>query len=106
MNEITKIVRVEDMPSDDMRLVAESCGLDVALRLMQGVGGMSIYVPKNPFVILLERIIRQNEEINYKELAMATGMTERYVRNLARRVRNADKQRDIFEYAEDKQDDA
>ena len=98
MNDIIKDIRIEDMPSDDMRLVAESCGLDVALKLMSRIGGTSIYIPKNPFALLISRILRQGKDVDYKKIAVATGMTERYVRNIARRVKEAnERQRSLFD---------
>jgi len=38
-------VELEDFKSTNMRLVAETCGIDIAIKLMQELSGIVIYVP-------------------------------------------------------------
>lgn len=91
-------IQIADMPSDDMRLVAEVCGLDVAVRLMQGMGGMSVYVPKNSFALVVERYLRKQKSPDFKAVALAAGVSERSVRAIWRRLNGGElKQIDIFE---------
>ena len=92
INDMLKNVTTQDMPSEDMRLVAETCGINVAIKLMKGMGGTAIYIPKHPYFKLVEKIIKEFDNINYKEVALAFGVTERHVRNIWRQNRAKEKQ--------------
>jgi hypothetical protein len=46
MNEWINELRIEDIQSEHMRAVAESCGIKDAISLMLNVPGIEIYVPK------------------------------------------------------------
>jgi len=81
-NEYISRIKIEDMPSDDMKIVAEGCGIDVAMNLMRNCGGLSLYIPKQPYYKLINRIIAEQKIINPKEIAMAFGVSERYVRGI------------------------
>jgi len=96
LDEIIKDLNIEDMPTGDMQLIAESCGLDVAIKLMREMGGMSIYIPKYPYFKLIERILSEKRIINYKKLAMLFGVTERYVLKILSQKRENDKQEKLF----------
>ena len=72
-------VQPEDL-GGDMGLVASQCGLDVAVRLVQAMGGTQLSVPKYALKRAAVRFIRaQYDGTNAKSLALATGMTERFV---------------------------
>lgn len=43
---------VEDMPNEEMRWVAEDCGLDVAIEMIRHLRGIRVYVPNIEFEIL------------------------------------------------------
>lgn len=72
-------VTPEDLDGD-IALVAEQCGLDVAVRLVTRVGGTQLSVPKYAFKRAAIRFVREHYDgNNAKMLALATGMTERFV---------------------------
>lgn len=72
-------VQSEDL-GGDMGIVTEQCGLDVAVRLVQRMGGTQISVPKYALKRAAVRFIRARYDgTNAKALALATGMTERFV---------------------------
>lgn len=98
VNQIIDQVSIDDMPSDDMKLVAKYCGVDVAVRLMQNMGGLPIYVPKNPFALVVERILKKERNPDFKDIATSCSVTERYVRNIWRKINAGDnRQNDLFE---------
>jgi len=69
----------EDLDGD-VGLVAEECGMDVAVQLVAAMGGTKLSVPKSAFKRAAVRYIRARYNgTNAKILAMATGMTERFV---------------------------
>lgn len=45
MDEWTKNIKPEDITSENMRLIAEQCGVEVALSLMDKMAGVVLYVP-------------------------------------------------------------
>ena len=72
-------VTPEDLEGD-IGLVAEQCGIDVAVNLVMKVGGTQLSVPKYALKRAAIRYIRAHYDgTNAKKLAMATGMTERFV---------------------------
>lgn len=69
----------EDLEGD-IGLIAEQCGVRVAVMLVQRVGGTQLSVPKYAFKRAAVRYIRAHYDgTNAKALALATGMTERFV---------------------------
>jgi Mor family transcriptional regulator len=75
-----KEIAIEDMPNNDLRLVAESCGIEVAVSLMENMSGIAIYVPKLGDKLLKKRyIIRHYNGHNAKELALLLGMAEKFI---------------------------
>lgn len=77
--EILATVTVEDLP-EDMQLVADSIGLGATIDLMTGCAGLTLNIPKRGFIKAARRyIIRRYDGTNSKDLALACGMTERFV---------------------------
>lgn len=77
-------ISIEDMPNDDMRLVAETIGIEHAVALMQHLSGLSIYIPKNSMKRIYRRIIKTRcNGSNARRLAVELGLTESYVRTVA-----------------------
>lgn len=80
MKELKNEIKIEDLPNKDMRLVAESCGVEVALSLLKHMSGVSLYIPKKDIKAALDRYIRDNYTgKNAKELALRFGKSERYI---------------------------
>jgi hypothetical protein len=48
-------VTIDDLPTEDIKLIAEIAGLDVALKLTIQFGGESIYFPKMDTLIVKKR---------------------------------------------------
>lgn len=76
-----EILKPEELPGD-LQLVARECGLDVALKLAEKLGGINIYV--SPLKSVLKKrkkeFIRENfNGANCKELAVLTGYSEMQV---------------------------
>lgn len=73
----------EDMPNNDLRLVAESCGIEIAIRLLEELPGISIFIPKSGFKRIVEGKIREGYNgTNAKELALMYGVSERHIYNI------------------------
>lgn len=72
-------VTPEDL-GGDIGLVAEQCGVDVAVQLVQRMGGTQLSIPKYALKRAAIRYIRAHYDgANAKLLVLATGMTERFV---------------------------
>lgn len=72
-------VTPEDL-TGDIGLVAEQCGLDVAVRLATHMGGTQLWLPKYAFKRAAIRYVRAHYDgTNAKVLALAIGTTERFV---------------------------
>lgn len=79
---------IEDMPNADMKLVAECCGIEIALKLLTSLPGISISVPKFGIrKIARDYIIKNYNGKNAKKLAFETGLTENYIYKILREER-------------------
>ncbi|HNW37161.1 MAG TPA: Mor transcription activator family protein [Candidatus Ozemobacteraceae bacterium] len=77
-------ITIDDMPNDDMRLVAETLGVQVAVDLLRHLGGITLSIPKRGLGKLAERLIRaEYDGSNAKRLAVQYGVTERFVQIVA-----------------------
>lgn len=81
--EILKTITLADITHQDMRLVAETCGIDVALALYSNLTGVTISIPRNALREFQERFIRENKhQFRAKELAVMLNLSERFVEQL------------------------
>jgi Mor family transcriptional regulator len=87
---LTDLIAFEDL-SPDMRLVAESCGMDVAITLIRNCPGISIYVPRaDKMTALVRRYIQQRYEgrsigeAEIKQLAIELQKSPSFVRQVVR----------------------
>ena len=76
-----KQVGIEDMPNEDMRLVAELCGLEVAVALLRNMSGISIYIPKpGANLRFIRRFVKRfYNGHNAKLLAVELDVSERFI---------------------------
>jgi Mor family transcriptional regulator len=71
-------ITLEDMPNNDLKLVAEHCGIAVAITLIENMGGLSIYIPGETFSFRkpMKRYIAKTwDGKNTKELARELGVS-------------------------------
>lgn len=98
-----KEITIQDMPNGDMRLVAELCGVEIAVKLMEQLGGVNIYIPKLLEKRLMEAYVQRHYTgSNAKELAIKMGKSVRFVYGLVesnRASKNGGAQTDLFDSA-------
>ncbi len=86
MDVFTK-VEINDL-TDDLKLIANACGIDTVRMLLRYCAGMSIYIPK---IARLERFIlryiKENSEKSFKQIARELGVTEQFVKKLFRQMK-------------------
>lgn len=79
-DDILQLVTIEDIKHPDLLLVAETCGLSVALSLYKNLMGVGISIPKNALREFQESFIIENENrYRAKDLAIMLNMHERSV---------------------------
>lgn len=79
-----QLITINDMPSGTFQLVADNCGLDVAVSLLLNMGGITISVPSNGLEALDRRIILKEYDykaLTIKKLAIKLNLSEKTVRN-------------------------
>ncbi|ROL56277.1 hypothetical protein D9V84_08900 [Bacteroidetes/Chlorobi group bacterium Naka2016] len=87
MKDIFSKVEVEDL-TDDLKLVANACGIETARNLLRHCAGMSIYIPKIARLDkFIERYIKENSTKNFKIIANELGVTEQFIKKLFRQMR-------------------
>ena len=74
---------IDDMPNEDLKLVAELCGVDVARSLIENLEGVTIYIPKYSYRHLIKQYIHKHfDGTNAKKLALELKISERMVYKL------------------------
>lgn len=51
-------IRIEDMPNDDLKTIAERAGIKSAIALIFCTGGITVTIPRIPFKSAKERYIK------------------------------------------------
>lgn len=81
--EILETLTIQDIKHQDLRMVAELCGLDVAIKLYQRMAGITISIPRNALREFQEKYILENRNtVRAKELALMLNLTERTVEQI------------------------
>ncbi len=74
-------MKPEELPGD-LQLVARECGMEVALKLAERMGGVGIYVRPLDSLISSKKkefVRRHFDGANHKELAITVHWSERYI---------------------------
>ena len=71
---------IGDMPNADMRLVAEACGVETAVKLLTELPGIHISIPKAGVRRVIWAYVRKNYNgKNIKKLALEVGLSENWL---------------------------
>lgn len=71
-----------EMPNEDLRLVASLCGVHIAVALMEQLAGININIPKRSFMLLKKKYILENYDgtaLSVKKIALECDISQRYV---------------------------
>lgn len=82
------------LPNEDLKIVAELIGLDVAIKMMDEIPGLIINIPKNGFRKARESYIAKNYDGGKKsriKLALECEVTEGYIRKIGRKYKIQEK---------------
>jgi Mor family transcriptional regulator len=82
MNLLDKNIKltIDDLPNEDLVLVAKSCGIEVATQLMVNLQGLTISIPRSAMRKIICKYISENYNgKNVKQLALECGVSTRYV---------------------------
>lgn len=93
-------VTINDIP-EGMKLVADLCGLDVAVLLLQNLKGITISIPSNGFEQIEKKIILQEFDgttDTLKKLALQLDLNEKTVRGILKKynLETTDGQLNLF----------
>lgn len=81
--DILNTITIEDIKHPDLRLIAERCGLEVAIKFYQNLRGITISIPNNALREFQESFILQNKsKYRTKELALMLSLNERTVEQI------------------------
>lgn len=77
----------DDMPNEDLQLIAECCGTEVAIKLLQEMGGVTLNIPKLGGKRLYYRYIKEvcdGTASSMRRIALHLGVSESYVQKIYR----------------------
>ena len=101
---VAENMTIEDIPSEGMRMIAEDCGIEVALKIMQKLAGTRFSVPRYWHKIVAEKYIVANASKPVNALAVDVGLSDTMVlRTLNKKVTEIGKpiQRTVFDYLDE-----
>lgn len=76
-------ITVNDIKHNDLRMIAEELGLEVALSFYEKFAGINILVPFNALREFQVEYIKKNQNnLHTKELALRLGITDRMVQEV------------------------
>lgn len=83
-----KDITADDMPNEELRILASFCGVEFVIHLMEQASGLNINIPKFPFRKLKEKYILENcngEKASAIKFAMECDVTVKHVYNILRK---------------------
>ena len=81
-------INMENLPNDDLKIVAETIGLDPTITLMCELSGMMISIPKRATLKAKVDYVMKHYDGSKKsryELSRACGLSENYIYRIARK---------------------
>ena len=83
---LIKKMGIDQMPNDDLKVVAKECGTDVALALLKNLPGAVINIPKRAFNKVADQFVIGNfNGHNAKQLARVCGYSLNHIYRIVRR---------------------
>lgn len=77
------LIGKDDLPNDDIKNIADICGMDTAIKIMENMPGLLVNIPKNGMRKVKNRYIAEHYNgHNVKELAVICNMSMRHVYNV------------------------
>lgn len=88
-----KDITIEDMPSDETKFLAEFCGVETAINLIENLKGVTINIPQDGFRRLKDKYILEHYDgsrSSILRLSMQCDVTDKYIYKLLKKNRNKD----------------
>ena len=89
-------IETEDLMTGDLKLIADSCGHDVAILLLHRLPKCNLYISEKPLFEAKKRYIRKHfNGSNVKDLAILLRVSEQFIYNCINQ-RTSPNQTDLF----------
>ncbi len=93
--DIFEQIEFEDL-TEDLKMLAEACGLDTVRKMLKFFGGLNFYIPKisrlDKFIL---KYLSQNKEKSQKQIARELNVSEYFLRVLQKRNRKSVRAKDL-----------
>jgi hypothetical protein len=86
--DICALMNEDLLPNEDTLFVAQTCGLETAISLINELPGMIISIPTRPYKRLIEKYILETYDGTRKSIQKiqhSCNVSERYVRDVLKR---------------------
>ncbi|MDD3149916.1 MAG: Mor transcription activator family protein [Candidatus Gastranaerophilales bacterium] len=77
-----KDIKPDDMPTDNLRLIADACGVETAVNLIENLAGISVYIPGSALTHLKTNYIKKKYDGTRdcaNRLALELGVSINYI---------------------------
>lgn len=81
-------ITIDDLPNDDLKLIAQTAGLKYALLLIWLCSGVTVVIPNNPFSKVRENYIVNHYDgsrMSINRLAIECGLSQRHIYRILKR---------------------
>lgn len=80
LREFVDICKRDDLPGDELKWIADECGLETALKLALQFGGLQLYVPSSMRTAIKKKYARKKYDgSNARALALRLDVAERTI---------------------------
>lgn len=82
LHDFARTLEADDLPSEDLRWIAHSFGMDIAIGIADRFSGLGLYIPKRAMLHVKRLYARKHfNGANLRRLAAQLGVTEQTIRN-------------------------
>ncbi len=87
MQDVYELIKREDL-TEDLKMLQEVCGLEALKKILRGMAGISVYIPRiTRLESLVLKYIKSNPEQSFKQIANDLSVSDAYIRNVLKRGR-------------------
>ena len=82
IDKVKEQITSEDMPTENMKIIAETCGIDIAIKILKNLGGLSLYIPSSGISLIHNKYILKRYDGTRdcaNRLALELGVSINYV---------------------------
>ena len=90
MDKLLKEITIEDLPNEELKLIATYCGMEVVLVLINKLPGLTVTIPRFAYKKMIKAYVKKHyggTRNSKREIALKWGVSELFVYNVIRELK-------------------